>query len=294
MSLRGLQASLVAEREQVLRELGLVPKAGVAAASPPQKKRQRAAEEAAAPLRRSNRSFAAPATYTEAHVELPAPRRSTAAAEEDVDDDEPRGFLPAVPGSLRATPARVAHMNATFLGCPVPMALGGPGNQAKRAVMNAACGTPGVRPSFSRMSGVQVWENAIFLFVNVTTGANLFLDGGREVTWFAQNTHKPASPVILRLVHHATGFPPPPAAAGAGNGPAASAPPASEVALDPCDVALILRVGTEPYVWAGRLEYVRHDPRSRPIKFWWRLRDFDALAAKPEFRRVLEHASSSG
>ena len=36
----------------------------------------------------------------------------------------------------------------------------------KRAVMNAAA--VGATPRFNRMSGIQEWRNAIFLFVNVT------------------------------------------------------------------------------------------------------------------------------
>ena len=133
------------------------------------------------------------------------------------------------------------------------------------------------------MSGVQVWTNAVFLFVNVSTGDNVFLDGGRQITWFAQNTMTMASPAVVRLIHHATGFPVP-------SGKPVHAD--ESVAHAPCDVVLVCRIGTEPYIWAGRLEHVRHDPRSRPIKFWWRLREYDALITKPAFREVLRHSSS--
>ena len=91
-----------------------------------------------------------------------------------------------------------------------------------------------------------------------------------------------ASPAVLRLVHHATGYTNAVPAGGTG-APADNA----SITLDPCEVVLVCRIGSEPYVWAGTLEYVRHDPRSSPIKFWWRLRDFASLASKSEFQRVL-------
>lgn len=51
----------------------------------------------------------------------------------------------------------------------------------------------------------QEWRNAIALFVNVASakGAfyrNLFLDGGRKMTWFAQPTHVPETPAIKRIL----------------------------------------------------------------------------------------------
>jgi hypothetical protein len=68
---------------------------------------------------------------------------------------------PAPSGSkLRSLEARMAHMDATWLGKLIPMHLAGPGKQAKAAVMVAANSTPGQRPTFSRMSGIQEWANA--------------------------------------------------------------------------------------------------------------------------------------
>ena len=51
--------------------------------------------------------------------------------------------------------------------------------QIKASVMQAAA-VGGVMPTFSRMSGIQEWENAVMLFVNVYGGCykNVFLDGG--------------------------------------------------------------------------------------------------------------------
>lgn len=137
MSLRSLQASLVAERQKVLQDLGLSP--AIAEVPKGNKKRQRAPVETIAPLRRSSRSVPAPGSYTESRIETNAHLKSVAAVGKQADDDggaaeEPRGFAPAAPGSLRSTIARVEYMTATYLGHHIPIELGGPGNQAKRAV----------------------------------------------------------------------------------------------------------------------------------------------------------------
>eukprot|EP01137_Pigoraptor_chileana_P018474 Opistho-2@78006 len=61
------------------------------------------------------------------------------------------------------------------------------------------------------MSGIQEWRNAVMLFVNVSaesdddksrlnTYDNMFLDRGRRITWFAQTTQHPGTPVIQRLL----------------------------------------------------------------------------------------------
>ena len=50
--------------------------------------------------------------------------------------------------------------------------------------------------------------------------------------------------------------------------------------LPPCAIGLAGRVDeSEPYVWLGQLEYVKHDPRSHPVEVVWRLKSFDALLA---------------
>jgi hypothetical protein len=274
MSLRNLQAALVAERHQVLAELGLdaahAPHAGKRSRHhdkdpqvvPPEvlRRSSRITTGSAPPTRTSDRSSTIERTMDDVDLGVVASR-------------VPRTYAPTTPaaGSVRGSTARIAYMTAEYLGRHIPIALGGSGNQAKRAVMTEASTTR--CPTFSKMSGVQVWKNAIFLFVNVTTGSNVFLDGGRQITWYAQNTMSMESPVVIRLIHHVTGYP--------------------QLSLDPCHVILICRVDTDPYIWCGELEYVRHDPRARPIKFWWSLRDADALAAMPQFQNVLSHATKA-
>jgi hypothetical protein len=304
MSLRALQASLIAERERVLSELELE------ALAPPRpydsfagRKRQHSKPSPQPPLhsRRSPRVAASTSTSTPKAPRVDrASMLRNARSRPDSDDDTSEGrphTLSAPPaGSVRATPARVEYMSEHYLGREIPMSLGGgSGHQAKRAVMTEASGFPGRCPSFSRMSGVQVWTNAVFLFVNVTSGENEFFRGGAEVTWFAQNTMTMRTPTLLRLIHHATGYPPP-ANADASRSDSAHARAASDgegaIRLDPCSVVLICRIETEPYIWCGLLDYVRHDPSARPIKVWWRLRDFDALRTKDGFQRVLAASRS--
>lgn len=169
--------------------------------------------------------------------------------------------LPA--DSSKRLSARIDHMLDTFLGAPIPK-LGG---QVKAAVMREAAGR---MPRFNRMSGIQEWTNAVFLFVNVggVPYNNVFLDGGRRMTWFAQPTQQEDTPVIRRLL--------------------ACTPDALARSGDDA-VLLFCRLPDEPYVFCGRLTYGEHDPRRRPIKFVWVLHDFERLDANQggEFQRIL-------
>ena len=76
--------------------------------------------------------------------------------------------------------------------------------QVKRAVMNEAA-APKV-PRFNRMSGIQEWVNAIFLFVNVEgdSYANLFLKAGEHMTWFAQPLQVSSSASTTRTMYWAS------------------------------------------------------------------------------------------
>lgn len=52
-------------------------------------------------------------------------------------------------------------------------------------------------------SNFQEWKNAVALFVNIYGDGykNVFLKGGREITWFGQNSQWEGSPVLQRLIH---------------------------------------------------------------------------------------------
>jgi hypothetical protein len=55
------------------------------------------------------------------------------------------------------------------------------GGQVKRAVMEEACAEGS--PSFSRMSGIQEWRNAVFLFVNIYGEVRERKGTERESVW---------------------------------------------------------------------------------------------------------------
>lgn len=165
-----------------------------------------------------------------------------------------------------------------YLGKHIPIHFGGPGNQAKRAVMNEACANKRVRPTFSRMSGIQEWKDAIFLFVNVGLESdNKFLESGQRIIWYAQNRQSEVSSQIQRMIHHATGC----------KYPHDAKEGEPTVQLAPCSIALICRLEDEPYIWCGELNYVRHNASVHPIEFVWQIQRHTALKGAPLFERLL-------
>jgi hypothetical protein len=191
---------------------------------------------------------------------------------------------PPPPGSLKTLPARIEFMRDKYLGKHIPIGLGGPGNQAKRAVMNESCAKTGVKPIFSRMTGIQEWSNAIFLFVNVSAeSSNDFQEDGQLISWFAQNRQSEASAQVQRLIHHATGV----------EYPSKEILPSpvheirETIMLPPCAVALVCRLEGEPYIWCGELEYVSHDHNSHPLRFIWRLKDHALLTKQEQFLHLI-------
>ena len=128
--------------------------------------------------------------------------------------------------------------------------------------------------SWNKYSGVQDWNNAIFLWVNLGTGdsPNEFLEERTQMTWFGGSRMHEASPVILKLLQY---------------GRAATKKTRDE------DVhgSVILwcrRHRPElkkftPYVCFGRLGYRSHVPESRPLSFVWDLLDYDRMKGKETF-----------
>ncbi|KAJ8607607.1 hypothetical protein CTAYLR_005761 [Chrysophaeum taylorii] len=138
--------------------------------------------------------------------------------------------------------------------------------------MNAASSVP---PTFSRMSGIQEWRNAVMLFVNVYGEGykNVLLNEGREITWFAQSRQWEGTPVIQRLINHAGGD-------------------LDGEVYEETPVHLFCREEGKGFVYCGRLTYLGHDPHRIPIRFVWRLDDFDTLQRMPPFSGLLEAAAA--
>ena len=113
--------------------------------------------------------------------------------------------------------------------------------------------------SFNKYCGVCDYKNCDILFVNFSNTneyKNEFLEGGRKITWFGGSKMRGDCPSVLRL---------------ASLGSNSTCP----------SVLLWCRFAegsnTGPYVFLGRLKYESHDKESYPVKFVWRLHDFDAL-----------------
>lgn len=180
----------------------------------------------APPTRRSNRiaSLPAPDYKERSEADVPGWRRSLRAGEEagkslgaragsEVRREEMQvrqvvyrePSLPD-PRSSRAVEADLDKLRRA-LGDPIPRI----GGQVKAAAMYFAA-PEGVRPKFSRMSGIQQWRNAVFLFINVGGNdyANIFEEEGNgddarcSVSWFAQKRQHELTPVILRLIASVT------------------------------------------------------------------------------------------
>ena len=180
-----------------------------------------------------------------------------------------RSSKPSNPRSCKNLKADVAHLDAHFLGKIIPP-LGG---QVKRAVMEEASAS--CSPKFSRMSGIQEWRNAICLFVNVYGDGykNVFLDGGRAITWFAQSRQWEGTPVVQRLINSEGG----------------KNLEGKVVRRTP--VLLFCRNLGCGYVYCGKLGYGGHDPDRIPIRFIWELVDYDQLADSPEFQKLVDACS---
>ena len=123
----------------------------------------------------------------------------------------------------------------------------------------------GARLSFNKYSGVQEWNNCIFLWVNLGSNGNAvvntFLDGGKQITWFGGSKMTDDSPIVEKLIRW-------------GNEATDSA---SKIILwcrkfDPGTKTFL------PYVCLGRLSYHDHEAGSRPLAFVWNLLDCDRMA----------------
>lgn len=189
------------------------------------------------------------------------------------------------------------------------------GNQiwpkGKQTIMQGMC--PSQIPLFSKMSGVQTWENAVVLFVNVQ-GESQYDNVFHQVTsptatqvqspdvpmkpvlgedhtsssgspvyfqWFAQQRHHLESPVIMRLLNAHKGD-----ASLRLEDESYNQDQATNVA--PRDrVLLFIRHVDGPYIYCGRLGFLGFRSDSSPLEFRWQLLDADALAWT-EIRTLIE------
>lgn len=123
----------------------------------------------------------------------------------------------------------------------------------------------------TRYAGVVEWANAIVLWVNVDGSDydNLFLKGGREITWFAGSRVTGETPVLLRLLEAGR--------EGKGNGVEAK---------KKNEILLFCRLQGEPYVCMGRVAHTWYETRRHPVKVVWKLRDYEAIKHSADVREV--------
>jgi len=214
-SIAELQRGAMAIKAQVLSELGIADDraameadiARLASAGSSGSKRVRA-KEAAAPSRKSGRLATLPgvsmnedalAASAEAAREAAAAEEGAGGVPSSVREPRSGNYLTSAPDadSTMGLPSRFPWLSDRFLGRFLPTRFSGlTGNQAKRAVMQAACGRgSGRQVKFSKYSGCPAFRDGIVLFVNMTAGAgggsgrddkfvNTLHEGGRRVVWF--------------------------------------------------------------------------------------------------------------
>eukprot|EP00501_MAST-03F_sp_TOSAG23-6_P001504 GSMAST32.ASY1.ANO1.1565.1 assembled CDS len=259
----------IKRNEEVLRSLGLDPKR-FTKKCPKEKRPLKRRIVSHEPTRRSNRlakletpDYKEEQNYTNEDKSRATSRQKALAARLEKQNRSKRVATPI--NSIKVINVDVEKLDKNWLGKVIPPR----GGQVKAAVMDLAGGQ---RVRFSRMSGIQAWHNAILLFINVYGDEykNVFLDSGREITWFAQNSQWEGTPVIQRLINSSGGI-----VTYDIDGRL------EEEEWDETPVLLFCRVKGSGYTYCGRLEYVAHNPEELPIRFIWRLRAFDGY--KEEF-----------
>ena len=149
---------------------------------------------------------AATASGTTAAAATAAASSDASAASDDDDDDEQEDRKPQLPALPFIDDRPLAEERSTrAVSVALPALLDGVGELVdgpctKESVVALLSG--GGRPRFSKYMGALEWKNAVCLFVNVGGAEynNLFLDGGRQVTWFAGSQQHDQTPIVRRLL----------------------------------------------------------------------------------------------
>lgn len=140
----------------------------------------------------------------------------------------------------------------------------------------------GQLPRFSKYSGVANWRNGYFLWVNIDVDPksgknqseypNVFLDGGKRITWFGGGRMHPQSSLVQGLLH-----------AGKNVGREDK----SDERDPPQQVFMFVREVKLPYSCFGRVIVDEVDLKRKPICITWKFVDYDQLVKKSEnFRRI--------
>ena len=153
--------------------------------------------------------------------------------------------------------ADVAGMLSSWLGRQV-VPQDGSGSM-KAWALKTLHGNTRASLKFNKYSGIIQFANAVALFVNVRGKAadypNLFLDGGRKMTWFGAKGMDAEHPVMKRIL---------------------SCP--GDAVDGKLHVVLFCREEGAAYVFCGRVAVDCFYPKTAPVKVVFKLCDFDTLA----------------
>ncbi|KAF0684117.1 Aste57867_23904 [Aphanomyces stellatus] len=153
----------------------------------------------------------------------------------------------------------------------------------KFATMMWLC--PGHRPKFSLLQSHQVWSNAIVLFINVDLNDRYTNDFSRLddsphlfVNWFARNSLTEESPVIQQLIQ----------------GTLSSQTSRIEKPTHNKPTLLFFRFAQGPYVYGGRLGYVRHNVKGHSSSIGFQFELLDAARFCPALNALLTPKEDDG
>ena len=296
-----LRKAKIARNQARLRELGLLSTEPLDSPLPPATKKARTNDEARTPsldqereepviLRRSYRLKTKPNEQPVQESSEIISKPKFLLRQKEASPEHKRPIRKSLPRSTHINPFSVRTISLDVerlvFGDPslgIPEALGvlmertGKDHVIQESFRRAASTEdkvrfPAVVPplSFNKYCGVQEWENALFLWVNLggndTTVVNEFLNNCEQITWFGGSRMHEESPVIQRLL-----------AAGRQKTTSSS-------------ILLWCRKYQDstrtfgPYVCLGRLTYHSHVPLSSPVAFCWNLIDSNRLKNHPKER----------
>lgn len=273
----------MARNEARLRELGLLQPesqpAPIRSRSTTRRKSSSRTEQSSEPLRRSTRSSTRSQPLPEKIIDPVEPRskRPRKVAKEEPERVVNSVFPPSSVRSMVMDVNALVYGNMSFPGGVLGMCMERTGKAfvMDEAVRRCLPDCQVSKLSFNKYCGVQEWKNdALFLWVNLGSPqsdvVNDFLEGGRKITWFGGSRMHEESNVIRRLIR-------------------VGKKAASDGRLDSRE-GLVLWCRTydpakrthSPYTCLGRLSYVEHEVGSHPLKFVWKLIDFDRLVQREQ------------
>lgn len=295
-----LRAAKIKRNEQRLQELGLLntSKAAISKAHTKQQRKSYTKKRSSptVPLRRSERLSEQPqvAKYQEDSIGLypQKPKRPRAVAplsvndaggsQKDTVDLEPKLSPPPKPPAANSVRVISLSTNRLILGHGdtdsstkqtglLGRSMDQPGKEfviyksfEVAASIEDQKRLEGSRLSFNKYSGVQEWENCIFLWVNFgdknNTVVNEFLNDTQQITWFGGSRMYEDTPVIEKLIRLGK-----------------EAMASSSRIIIWCRKFVSERRAYGPYVCLGRLSYHSHEPGSHPVAFVWNLLDRERL-----------------